>query len=63
MGAAARIREITGMPLLPQWRDPQAEYQRIIESRLGRDAAAHERAAGAAAPIDDLMPVLAGVTR
>jgi non-specific serine/threonine protein kinase len=58
MGAAARIRDITGMPLLPQWRHPQAEHQRIIESRLGRDAAALERAAGAAVPVDDLMPLL-----
>ncbi len=58
MGAAARIRDITGAPLLPHWTGPHEEHQRLIESRLGQDVAANARAAGAATPVDALTAML-----
>ena len=59
-GAAARLREITGAPLLPQWLRAHAEHQSRVEAALGTAAAAREQAAGAALPIDDLAALFVG---
>ena len=58
MGAAARLRDITGAPLFPQWHRVHDEHARQIDAILGPEAAACERAAGSAMPVDELCAVL-----
>ncbi len=54
LGSAERMRGITSAPLLPHWFHAHEIYQRQVEVDLGPEAAASERAAGAAAPVDEL---------
>jgi predicted ATPase/DNA-binding winged helix-turn-helix (wHTH) protein len=58
IGAAARIREITGGPLFPQWRRAHDARCHLIDTSLGPDLGARERAAGAATPVDELATML-----
>ena len=58
LGAAARIREITGTPLFPQWSDAHDARFRRLDEILGIKEAARERGVGAALPVDDLTELL-----
>ncbi|MGE5836231.1 MAG: ATP-binding protein [Acidobacteriota bacterium] len=57
MGAAARIREITGTPHFPQWLTAHDVHRRLIESKLGQASAEIARSAGAATPVDELAVI------
>ena len=57
LGAAARIRDITGTPLFPQWWEAHdARVRRLDE--IGTTDAAHERDGGAATPVDEISDLL-----
>jgi len=54
LGAAARIRDFMGLPLLPQWQAGHDACLQRLDGILGADEAARERTVGAAMPVDDL---------
>jgi non-specific serine/threonine protein kinase len=58
LGAAARIRDITGMPLFPQWSEVHHARHRRLDDILGTSDAAREREIGAARPVDEISDLL-----
>jgi predicted ATPase/DNA-binding winged helix-turn-helix (wHTH) protein len=58
LGAAARIRDIMGLPLLPQWQGGHDACLQRLDRILGVDEAAREREVGAALPVDALTEQL-----
>ena len=58
LGAAARIRDITGTPLFPQWWEAHDARVRRLDEILGTTDAAHERDGGAATPVDEISDLL-----
>lgn len=55
IGAAARLREVTGSPLFPHWQRLHASAEARIGSALGGDAFARERESGSKLPFHTLM--------
>lgn len=58
LSAAARLRETTAAPLLPQWRDAHDRVTATVEDRLGPARFARELRAGAEAPLADVIGTL-----
>jgi predicted ATPase/DNA-binding winged helix-turn-helix (wHTH) protein len=62
LGAAGRLREITAAPLLSNFSPAHARALAAVSTRLGPSAARKEMAAGAQAPVEEIIASLLAVT-
>lgn len=58
VGAAERVRDISGLPLFPQWSGAHDACLQRLDKIIGAAEATHEREVGAGLPVDDLTKPL-----